>query len=164
MGLITFADESGLMREVSVNDPLPVTEWVGGRKATKTIAFTGAAGLGAVGTISLFTVTGSATFRIVAYCTENLASAGGGTLALGTAGNPTGFNPTTTATDIDNGDLWFDGTPINGITETASFVPFVVVNGSDLILTVGTADITDGTMVFDIYWSPFSSDSSVVAA
>lgn len=164
MSLMGFSDENGLVREVSVFDPMPTASWPGGRKISKTVAFTGAAGLGAVGTVNLFTVTGNIAFRLVAYCTEDLVSAGGGTAEVGVASNTAAIIAQTTGTAIDNGEIWYNATPVAGVTATSNFAQFTIVNGSDIILTVGTANITDGTIVFDLYWSPLDATSAVAAA
>src|SRR3989304_3840546 len=47
-------------------------------RASKTIAFTGAANLGAIGNVPLFTVTGEVVVeKLVPFCTEDLAGATG---------------------------------------------------------------------------------------
>jgi hypothetical protein len=163
--LTGFADENGFVREVSIVDPLPVTNgWTGGRKVSQTIAFDGGAGSGAVGTVALFTVTGNVTLRMVAYCTEDLVSGGGGTCEVGCTGNTNGIIAQTTATAIDDGEVWFSNTPVSGLTATTNIGQYLIVDGADIILTVGTGDVTDGTIVFDCYWTPMDSTSSVVAA
>ncbi len=162
--LAGFSDESGFVREVSYSDPMPVQAWPGGRKVSKTVEFDGAAGSGAVGTVALFTVTGNVAFRILAYCTEDLVSGGGGTCEVGVAGNTPGLIAQTTATAIDNGEIWYNNTPVAGVTAVTNIAQYVIANGADIILTVGTGDVTDGTITFDLYFTPLSSTGTVVAA
>lgn len=129
-----------------------------GVTVTKTVAFTGAAGLGAVGTVSLFTVTGDVVVNVVGVCTENLASAGGGTLEVGIAGNTAALIAQTTATAIDAGETWVDATPATVVSYPSDKV---LVNGTDIIATVATGDITDGTITFYCNFTPLSSTGEV---
>lgn len=158
-----FTDESGLPREVSYEAPLPVTTSYGGRLATKTVAFTGAAGLGAVGTVNLFTVTGNVFMKIFGVCTENLAAAGG-TIEVGTANNTAALIAQTTSTAIDANEIWYNNTPVAEVTASSNITEKLVANGADVIATIATNDITDGTIVFYCYWEPLTSTGSVVAA
>lgn len=123
------------------------------------VALTGAAGAGAVGTVNLFTVTGTVVVSIFAVCSEDLAGATA-TLEVGIAGNTAGLLAQTLATDIDNGEVWVDNTPA-----TIEAVPSsrVLTNGTDIIGTVGTANITDGTLTFYCLWRPLSNDGNIVA-
>lgn len=139
---------------------VPITT-IGLQTAAKTVAFTGAAGNGAVGTVAVFTVTGVVYMNAPALCTEDLVSAGGGTIELGTATLTAGITSQQTATTIDNHGVWTEST----IT-AAGFVDahgFHLVN-ENVILTVGTANVTDGTLVFYCNWVPLSSDGNVVPA
>ena len=85
-------------------------------RARKTITFTGAANLGAIGAVPLFTLTGQAIIdRIVARCTTDLAGATA-TLALGVTGSTSLLIGATTATGIDNGMFWLSTSPTaNGL-------------------------------------------------
>lgn len=129
---------------------------------SKTVAFSGAAGNGAVGSVSLFTVTGEALIvRLVPFCTEDLVGAAG--ISLGVTGSTTLFIAATTATDIDNGEFWFDTAPDpNGTVLPAALKDIVVTD--DIILTITSANITDGTIRFDIAYLALSSDCVVAAA
>ncbi len=124
----------------------------------KTITFTGAASLGAVGTVPIATITGQV--LIVhggVFCSTLLTSAGGGTIEFGSADNTDGLIAQTTATDIDASDWWQDATPEVKISPA-------IINqliGANLIYTVGTGDITAGVLEFFCYWLPFSSDGNM---
>lgn len=137
-----------------IQGDLPMTE-------TKTTAFDGSAGNGAVGTVPLFTVTGDVLMRIFGVCTESLAGASA-TISLGVSGNAVGMLPALTATTVAAGDLFLDaGSPVG--TGTIPNVK-VVGDGSDIIITVATANITDGTIRWICVWRPLSADADVTAA
>src|SRR3990167_3179839 len=95
------------------------------RLVSKTITFTGAAGLGATGNVPLFTVTGEILVVVLLpTCTVNLGEAAPtATIALGVTGATSFFIAATTATDIDAGDIWTDATPteVNALAAPAGF-------------------------------------------
>lgn len=126
----------------------------------KTIAYTGAANLGAQGATTLFTVTGDVIATIFAVCSENLAGATA-TIEAGISGNTAALLAQSTATDIDAGEVWIDTGPA-----TIEAVPAdkILTNGTDIIQTIATADITDGTLTYYCLWVPLTSGSTVVAA
>ena len=138
-------------------------------RVRKTVAFTGAAGVGAQGTVAVFAVTGRVLLhRMIAFCTEDLAGATA-TIELGATGFTAGIIAQTTATDIDNGEFWQDATPqANGrnfaAASEASSAPRDTLLSSGIILTVGTADITDGTIIFDAWWEPITDGARLAAA
>ena len=139
------------------------------RAPTKTIAFTGAAGLGAVGDITVWTITGRVLVCwLTAFCTENFVSAGGGTVSLGTATRVTKFIASATATTLNINEWWVDGTPIteavNVINQTTNGSDPSQMNvniSSDVIIDVLTANVTDGTLVFDCWYLPVTSNGSL---
>lgn len=133
--------------------------WTHGLKVSKNIAFDGGSGTGAQGAITLFTVTGQVALNVFAICTEDLASSGG-TIEVGTATSTAALCSQITATNFDNHESWHDSNQGLGIVVGGHFH---VIN-EDIILTVATADVTDGTVDFYCYWTPLSSGSSVVAA
>jgi hypothetical protein len=104
---------------------------------TKTITFTGAAGLGQVGAVPLFTLTGAVwVTRIIGYSTLTPVSAGGGTLALGVTGSTALFIAATTATGIVTGDSWQTATPnASGLAVPAALKDVAIV--TSIIGTVG---------------------------
>lgn len=155
---------------VEVQNPNPLSAFQSNAAAPtltrKTLALTGATNLGefANPNVPLFTVTGRVlVVSLAPFCTENLASAGGGTLALGVTGNTTAMIAATTATDIDSGDVWVDATPAVGAESLPAALGPVLVS-ANIVGTVGTADITDGTIEFDLLWIPMSAGATVVAA
>lgn len=126
----------------------------------KVVAFTGAANLGAQGTVPIGTVTGAVLItHLMARCTENLAGATA-TVELGTADNTAGLIAQTTATDIDANDFWKDSSPEVKVSDA---IVNKVVN-ANIILTVATADVTDGTLIIEGYYLPLSPDGMLSAA
>lgn len=127
------------------------------RKFIKTITFTGAAGLGAQGTVAIATVVGSVLLtHLTARCKTLLAGASA-TVELGVAGNTEALIAQSTATDIDAGEFWQDTSPEAGVS------PAIVdkaVTGN-IILTVGTADVTSGVLEIVGYWLPLSDDGAL---
>lgn len=134
------------------------------RRTTVTVAFDGGAGTGASaggGNVPLFTVTGEVlVVALVPFCTESLASAGGGTLALSVTGASALFIAATTATNIDANMFWVDtGPDANGVALPAALKDIVITD--NIVGTVATADITDGTIRFDVYYLPLSGDGLI---
>lgn len=134
-------------------------------RVRKTITFTGAANLGAVGAVPLFTVTGEVLIeRIVPICTVNLTEAAPtATLALGVTGSTSLFIAATTATAIDAGEFWVSATPTgNGIAVPAALKDIAITD--NIIGTVGAQNVDSGAIRIDVYWRPLSSDGNVLAA
>ena len=129
---------------------------------SKTLTFTGAAGLGAVGQVPLFTLTGRVYVRIfVAVCTVDLVSGGGGSLSLGTPSSLTRQIIATTATGIDVGEVWANSTPSIGSRElTTNMMNIVFTESPTAEVTV--AAITAGTIVFTIEYVPLTADGALV--
>ena len=139
---------------VSFRDPLTAL-----RHARKTVTFTGAAGAGAVGTVAAFTITGRIwVTNVSGFCTTNLT--GAGTLDLGTATSATAFLDQADATAIDANDWLTTTTSTAGTSGLATGV-FV---SEDMILTIGTTDVTAGVLVFDVWYYPVTDNGLLVAA
>lgn len=139
------------------------------RHSTRTITFTGGPDAGdfdGTPTVRVFTCTGrSIIHSITAFCTVDLVSAGGGTMELGVAADADAFIVSTTATAIDANEWWGDGTPAAGsivIRQPGSTVDGIETAqaektvSTDIIITIGTADITAGAIVFDVIYSPLT--------
>ena len=134
----------------------------GARRCNKIVAFTGAAGLGAVGTVALFTVTGAALVTVIGICTEDLTEAGAtATISVGTAAAPTGIIAQINAVDLDVGEVWIDNSP--AVLEAyGTGTSFFIGDGADIILTVGAQNVDDGTVDFLCLWTPLTADGTVV--
>ena len=112
---------------------------------------------------TLFTVTGDVLVRIFGVCTTLLT--GTGTLEVGVTGNTAALIAQTTGTEIDANEIWSDASPTLGVDTLASVLgPYIIVNGLDIIETVGTADITAGAIYYICLWRPLSHDGNVVNA
>ena len=129
----------------------------------KTVEFDGSAGGGAQGTVALFTVTGAVELTVRAICTEDVV--GAGTIEVGITGaTATLVAQVADATDLDAGDIWHDATPDAAIELASVYSARILGNGQDIFATIGTADLTDGTIVFECRYRPITADGAVVAA
>lgn len=121
----------------------------------KSVTFT-ALGDGAVGTVTIATVTGRVLITHgAAFCSTLLT--GSGTVELGTASNTAGLIPQTTGTAIDANEFWSDATPELRVSPA---ITDTLVNGN-IILTVAGDTITAGVIVFGFYWLPMSDDGNM---
>ena len=133
----------------------------------KTLTFTGAAGLGAVGAVPLFTTTGKILIvSLSAKCTLSLTEnpvPGGATLLLGVTGDTNLFIAQTTALDLNTGTFWVDATPtLYGIALPAALKDILI--DQNIIATVGVSAIDGGTVEFVVRWMAESVDGKLVAA
>lgn len=140
----------------------------GWRLATKTVTFTGGAGAGAVGTVSLFTVTGDVQITgFAAKCTTNLVDAGGGTpagLDFGVTGNTGLIGPSIDPADGWDAGEWFDNDTAG---QTAGGIePGVAIYNisANIIATVAFEAINSGVIVVYVWWRPLSAGATLVAA
>lgn len=137
----------------------------GNKLVTKTVAFAGGVGTGAVGVVPLFTVTGAVIVRLVAICTENLATGAGATISVGTPGAVDGLIAVTTGVDIDAGDIWFAAAPATVLDTLANaMLEYVIGDGADIQADVLVDAITDGTITFTCWYTPLTVGAAVVAA
>lgn len=141
------------------------------RRARATIAFTGAAGAGAVGTVTIFTITGRVfVTKMTAFCTENLAEAAAtATIQIGTSSDTDAFFQVQNAVDIDvNEWMCMAAAPAPG----AITVPTTAANGysssqvskalsESVIATIGAQNVTDGTIVFDVWYFPLTDNGAL---
>lgn len=109
------------------------------------------------------TVTGMVRLRIIAECTEALVGATA-TIELGTANNTAEIIAQTTATDIDATEIWRSATPDVEVTAYSDAGrDYLVVGGTDVGYTIGTAALTDGTLIFHVWWEALDSTGAVTA-
>jgi hypothetical protein len=128
--------------------------------ATKTMTFTGAAGLGAIGNVPLFTVTGTVLIeKITAVCLTTLVGATA-TLALGVTGATALLIAATTATTITGNLIWSSATPSTGGVAVPAAMEDTVIN-ANIVGTVATAAITAGVIRFDVVWRPLSANGGI---
>ena len=106
---------------------------------------------------TVFTVTGDVLVSVWGQCKTDIV--GAGTMEMGIVGNTAALiAQIANATSLDIGENWVDATP-----ETVSALPgtFILNNGADIILTIGTADLTAGVVDFYVAWRPLSSDADI---
>lgn len=138
-----------------------------GAYCTKTVTFAGGTTNdmgdfdGTGNPYKLFTVTGTVLVKLFATCSADLAGASA-TVEIGTTLSTAGLIAQTTATNIDNGEIWHDATPDASI-ELSSVATEKIVNQS-IYQKVATANVTSGTITYHCIWKPISNDGNVVAA
>ena len=120
---------------------------------------------GATGSYTLFTVTGDVMGRIFGLCQTTIDSAGAPTIEVGISGSTAALIAQTTAKELDQYETWQDNAPEAnpGDVATAMAKNFVIANGEDVILTVGTAVLTAGEVDFHLFWMPLSTNGDVAA-
>ncbi len=135
---------------------VPVTTL--GFTSQKSITYA-AATTGATGVTTLFTVTGVVAMQIFATV-SGVDLTGSGTLEVGILGNTAALLAQTTATTLDVGEIWVDTGPA-----TIEALPALqIVNGKNIIQTIGTDTVTAGTLNYYCIWVPIAGNASVVAA
>lgn len=113
---------------------------------------------------TLFNVTGDVEVRIFGVCTVSLGGATA-TLEVGVAGNTAGLIAQEVATEIDANGIYLSATAVSGTVLLATITgPFIIVNGLNIIETVGTTNITSGNVYYICLWRPLSDDGFVEAA
>ena len=130
------------------------------RAPTKTIAFDGTAGNGATGTVVVWTITGRVWIeRVSAFCTETLV--GAATLEFGSTTTTTELiAQIANATSLATNDWWTgSGSPASSGQAPAGAID--VYFSANPILTIAAANITDGTLVFDCWYSPLTAGASL---
>lgn len=133
----------------------PTTEQI----AYKTVTFTGAANLGAVGNLPIFTVTTNGAVLVrqtSAYCLTTLAGAGA-TLQYGVVGSLGLFTGVaTTATALTTNTHWTaSGTATAGGIAIPATDNGILVSGN-IVGTVAVGAITSGVMVFAVVYLPLT--------
>lgn len=128
----------------------------------KAIGFDGSAGNGAVGAVTIATVTGVVLIeKIVPYNATLLSSGGSPTLALGVTGSTSLFVAATNHTALDGSKLWTSTTPTAAGVAIPAAMKDVAVD-SNVIVTVAVAAVSGGIIRFSILWRPLSTDGKLV--
>lgn len=129
-----------------------------GLTSTKSITYV-AGTTGATGATTLFTVTGLVAVRVFAVCSSDLTSGGAATIGVGVAGNTASLIAQTTATAIDNGEIWIDTSPA-----TVEALPAILIlSGTNIIQTIATTTVTGGVLTYYVVWTPISPDGELTA-
>lgn len=146
------------------------------RKLRKTIAFDGSAGNGAVGTVAVATVSGDVLIhRAICKCTEDLTEAAPtATIDVGTTTVPAALfaNPTGGPTAIDSGEYWGNTATTATLSARAATGSYNANSGGttsnfnkalseSIIVTVGTQNVTNGTLEFTFWWEPISDGATL---
>src|ERR1039458_2172505 len=108
----------------------------------------------------LFRVSGLVAVKVYTFC-ENLLVGSGATISLGTPTLSTGLIASTTASAVHQFFNWI-ATPAADAADTATNFP-IIVTEEDIILTVGTANITAGRLRFAAIWRPISKGATLIA-
>jgi hypothetical protein len=114
---------------------------------------------GATGAHTVFTATGNCLVNVFAVCDTDLTSGGAATIEMGVAGNTASLIAQTTATDLDDGEIWVDASPAVGIEALPGMK--VLNDGADIILTVGTTTVTGGAVDIYCIYRPLSAGASI---
>src|SRR3990167_9105668 len=110
---------------------------------------------GNTGAHTLFTVTGNVLVTVFGVCDTNLST--GSTIEVGVANNTASLiAQVADSNSLDDGMIWVDATPATGAETLPS--PRAINDGADVILTIGSADLTAGVVDFYCLYRPLSSD------
>jgi hypothetical protein len=110
----------------------------------------------------LFTVTGAVRLKLLAICEVDLASSGG-TLSVGVTGAATALIASTTASAIDEGEIWHDNSP-DASHEATTVLADKIISDTEIIQTAGTANITAGRIRYTAMWYPLTFGAQVTPA
>jgi len=129
--------------------------------ASKQVTFTGAANLGAVGTVPWFTTTGVIHIvKILGYVNTNLAGATA-TLALGVTGSTSAFIGATTATTLlTTAPIWMSTTATANVLAIPSGVQNFITD-QNIIGTVATAAVSSGAITLYVEYKQVSAGSGL---
>ena len=135
------------------------------RTTRKTVTLDGTAGAGAVGTVTVFTVTGDVYLHtLTAKCSTNLGEAlATATVTLGTVNQPTRFIASVNSVDIDANEWWVSTTPTAYSIDLPDAMQSVIIgSGDDIIITCGTQATNAGVIEFVCNWEALSTDGTLV--
>ena len=131
------------------------------RTAVQSLDLSG--GAGAIGTIDLFDVTGANFLLLVGWCTESLV--GAATIEVGIAGATAALlAQVANATTVDVDMAWFADNAPSTMEVITTYGGAFFGGDQTVILTIGSAEITNGELSFVCFWTPLSANASVVAS
>ena len=131
------------------------------RIARNTVTFTGAASLGAVGSVPLFTVTGAVLVKFIAGYVGTSLTGASATIALGVTGSTSLFIGATTATGMTStNNIWTSTSPTAAGLALATAGKEIIVT-ANIVGTVAVANVTGGVLTVWVAWLPLSSDGNV---
>jgi len=119
-----------------------------------------AATTGAVGSHTLFTVTGNVLVSVFGIVDTSIDSAGAPTIEVGVTGNTAVLIAQGTAKNYADGDIYVDATDTR---VGAGAVPAmqVINDGLDILLKITSATLTAGVIDFYCLWRPLSADGLI---
>jgi len=120
---------------------------------------------GALDPTTLFTVTGDILVRMFGVVTTTLV--GAGTIEVGVTENTVEIlAQVADTTSMATGDIWVDATVDD--VRAGAFADVIatrlITNGSDIIETIGAANITEGRLYYIALWKPLTPGSKLVSA
>ena len=142
-------------------------------RASKRFTFTGAAGFGALGACTIFTVSGGIHVVSIDATVVTTLTVNGGTgtsqLSLGVTNGTADFIALTNSTALTSTDRhWVSATPTaDSIPQVAAMKDIVLsqnIIGTSLATAAGTQIITGGVIDFTVIWYPTTTGASLVAA
>lgn len=126
--------------------------------------FANSAGNGAVGDVTIFTVTGRVwLLGLTAFCTDGLSEGGAtATVQLGSALRDGELIAVVNAVDIVTNSWWKDGTPVGEITQMdAAQVDVLISEESNIVVKVTSQAVSGGTIVFDAWYLPITDNGAL---
>lgn len=111
-----------------------------------------------IATHEVVNVTGAVALQIFPVCQGDLT--GAGSIRLGTDTNTAAFIVATTATNIDNGEIWASASPTANLAKSAWLDTLVT---GDVGYEITTAALTGGSLLFVVFWQPMAAGSTAVA-
>lgn len=128
---------------------------------------------GAVAAHTVYTITGRVFVDLLTcFCTSTLTSGGTPAITLGTTSAVTGFltAPTGGAPGIVTNDWWLTavtpqlvGGPVDVVTGGTVVSSRHKVLAENIVLDIPVSTVTGGTLIFDIWYTPITSDGALVA-
>ena len=129
---------------------------------SKSITFTGAANLGAVGAVPWFTITGQVHIKkIVGRVVTSVTATAADTLAIGVTGSTSLFIAATDKANlVSTAPVWVDSTPVaSGKAIPAACKDIAIA--ANIIGTVAGVAFTAGVIALDIEYLPLSTGASL---
>ena len=135
---------------------------IGSLHAESIITFDGGAGSGAVGDVTVFTITGRVwLLGITAFCTSGLSEGGAtATIQLGTAAVDGGLIAVVNAVNIDTNEWWADGTPVAEMAQMDAAQVDVLLS-ADIVALIGAQAVSGGVIVFNARYLPITSNGAL---
>lgn len=129
---------------------------------SKTVTFTGAAGLGAAGAVPWFTTTGQVRIKSISgRILTSVTGTAGDTLALGVTGSTALFiGATALAALVSTTPVWVDATPV----ATGKAIPAAlkeIAIAANIIGTVAGTALTAGAIALDVEYVPLTPGASL---